>query len=579
MSTILEMTNVLSPYENTWIETNQEYAKRKGNAIYYEELSDKSSGGIPIATYRDKDNRMKVVFVPETHSLIIGSTRSGKTTGFVIPLIMLKAMQKNKDSMLITDPKGELFMLSAERLRQQGYKVILLNFRDYAHSETWNPMTPIFRKYQKAFSLHKQVKAKKQNGKYFSEYRGKVYWNAEELNKALEHDKQMILYDVDNDINTLALALITTERTDDPYWEDTARQLLTAFIYALLEDSIPETAGGRTLITEETFSFRTIMDIFSKFHYSASNSSETEGDNGFFYNRSENSKARAYAMASIIANGGTTRLCVLSSFNAKMAPYKEIYTNLITSCNSLDIDTLVDDSQPVAVFVVYRDEVRTSYYAIKAFITSVYKRLIEIANGQPDLRLKRPFIFMLDEFGNFPAITDFDTTISACGGRNIWFEIVLQSYAQLQNVYGKETAEIIKENLNLHMFFGTNNPETKRQFSEECGKKTIVSPKSVFVGERETIGDVGLEEVSVVPVSKLNYLEIGDCYITMSNAESVLHSHMERSYLCPEYRCNKSPLGEYIASVDVLDSKYAYTPAKKETNPGSRRRVNWSDFF
>lgn len=573
-----KVVSLRSPYENTSIETIKEYAERKESAVSFTDLSEKSLGGIPIGCYRDKDNQLQTVFVPETHSLIIGSTRSGKTTGFVIPLIMLKSMQKVQDSLLITDPKGELYTLCSERLRKLGYKVILLNFRDYTHSETWNPLTPIFRKYQKAFSLHKKVKAKKENGKYCLEYRGKTYRSVDELNKAIERDKQMILHDVENDINTLALSLITTEHTNDPYWEDTARQLLTAFIYALLEDSIPETAGDRTLITEETFSLRTILQIYSTFHY-GTDSSGSEGDNGFFSNRSENSKARAYAMASIIANAGNTRLCLLSSFNAKMAPYKEIYTNLITSSCSFELDDLVDDSQPVAVFVVYRDEVRTSYYAIKSFITSAYKRLIEIANAQPDLRLARPFVFMLDEFGNFPAISDFDTTISACGGRNIWFQIVLQSYAQLENNYGKDTAEIIKENLNLHMFFGTNNAETKRQFSEECGKKTIVSPKSVFAGQQETVGDVGLEEVSAVPVSKLNCLATGDCYITMSNAESVLHSHMERSYLCPEYICPKSSLYEYDSRVDVLDGKYAYTSAKKETNPGSRRKCNWSDFI
>lgn len=577
MNNILEQANVLSQYENTVMEDYKQYAKRKNNAVYYEELSEKSSGGIPIASYRDENHRLKTIFTPETHSLIIGATRSGKTRGFVIPMIMQKAMQKDKDSMLITDPKGELYTLCSERLRQQGYKIILLNFRDYAHSETWNPLTPIFRKYQKAFSLHKDVKTKTVDGKYCAEYHGKIFSSERVLNKTLERDKNLILYDVDNDIATLALSIITTERTDDPYWEDSARQLLIAFIKALLEDSVPETAGNRTIITEETFSFRTILDIYSTFHYGTGTSGE--GDNGFFTERDEKSQARAYATSSIIANGGTTRLCVLSAFNAKMAPYKEIYTNILTCCNSFELDELVDDSRPVAVFVVYRDEVRTSYYAIKTFVSSVYKHLIEIANKQPELCLKRPFIFMLDEFGNFPAINDFDTTISACGGRNIWFELVLQSYAQLQNVYGKETAEIIKENLNLHMFFGTNNAETKQQFSEECGKKTIVSPKSIFSGTQETIGDVTLEEVSVVPVSKLNHLEAGECYITMANAESVLHSHMERSYLCAEYACPKASLKSYEATIDVLDKKYSYLPPKKEQNPGSRKKLNWSDFF
>ena len=49
--------------------------------------------------------------------------------------------------MIISDPKGEIYRTTAAALREQGYNVRLLNFRDYRHSECWNPMTPIFRKY------------------------------------------------------------------------------------------------------------------------------------------------------------------------------------------------------------------------------------------------------------------------------------------------------------------------------------------------------------------------------------------------------------------------------------------------
>lgn len=569
------MNNLFSVYENTTLETHVEYAKRTGSAVRYDELGKKSSGGLPIASYRDENDKLNFIFAPESHALVIGSTRSGKTSGYVIPMIMAKAMQKEKSGMLITDPKGELYAQCSARLREQGYRVLLLNFRDYKHSENWNPLTPLFRKYQKAMNLEKTVTTVKVRGQYYPAFNGKTYMNNKDLQEAIQREKQLQLFAVANDVDTLCLATITTESQKDPYWENSARQLLQAFIFAMLEDSIPEKAGSRTVITEDTFSFRTLMSIYGTFNY---NKDSSDGDNGYFTDRPDDSLAKQYAVSSIISNGNITRMCILSTFNAKMAPYKEIVTNVLTCCNTFELDELVDGDRPTAVFVVYRDESKTSYEAVRQFITATYNKLIEKANEKDRLQLDRPFFFLLDEFGNLPAVRDFDVTISACGGRNIWFVLVLQSYAQLENNYGKATAEIIKENLNVHIYVGTNNAETKRAFSEECGKRTIVSPRSVFAGESEQLSRVDLEEVHVVPVSKLNHLATGDCYITMSNAESVLFSHMERYYLCPEYETERNKTAEYEATADIFNDKYVYKTKKTESAPGGRNR-RFSDFF
>jgi type IV secretion system protein VirD4 len=124
-----------------------------------------------------------------------------------------------------------------------------------------------------------------------------------------------------------------------------------------------------------------------------------------------------------------------------MNVYKNAAVQTVTCCNSFEFDELVDGH--VAVFIDYQDEIKTQYQLISLFVQNAYKFLIEQANKTPSGRLDVPFYFMLDEFGNFPAITDFDTGITAARGRNIYFCLVLQSYSQLEHVYGKETAEII----------------------------------------------------------------------------------------------------------------------------------------
>ena len=83
--------------------------------------------------------------------------------------------------------------------------------------------------------------------------------------------------------------------------------------------------------------------------------------------------------------------------------------------------------RPTVVFISYPDETKVYYQVISTFVQSAYTYLINYANDMPSGKLDVPFYFILDEFGNFPKIVDFDTVISACGGRNIWFDIVLQS--------------------------------------------------------------------------------------------------------------------------------------------------------
>lgn len=579
MNKIFEMSNVGANYENTALETHLQYAERTQSDIRFDQLPEKSPGGTLIASYRDQQDRLHTIFSEPTHSLIIGATRCGKTTGVVLPNLFAIAMQKNPPSFLATDPKGEITRACFHACLSNGVMPIIFNLRDEKKSEAWNALLQTYKWYQEAHELLRQVEAYKEDDKYYAVFKGTVYTSEKELHRHLEAERDILLYTVYQAIDDICFKTIPI-KSSDPYWDTSARSALQAILYGMLEDSRPETVDNRTLITEDTFSFRTAMDIFASFGAGSGNSSNSV-DNGFFTSRPVESKARQLAQNSILVEALTTRACIKSCFEAGMSAKKEYVTKLLTSCNSIDLEMLADESTPVAIFVIYRDEVRTSYDTVRDFIVAVKDKLIEVADESQNQRLSRPFIFMLDEFGNLPTITDFDTAISACGGRNIWFQIVLQSYAQLDNNYGKDAAQIIRDNLNLHMFLGTNNIATASAFSAECGKRTIVSPRCIFAGDKETITAPYLEEVAVVPVSVLNTMDIGECYVTMLKGKSVIHSHLERSYLCKEFNLPKMNLKDYHPSVNVFDKRYVYSPDDKETetNPGRRNKPNWSMFF
>ena len=73
--------------------------------------------------------------------LCIGAPGSGKSRGFIIPFLMGCAQRTRSghpESVIVTDPKGELFEKMALYFRKNGFNVKAINFLDMAHSDGWN---------------------------------------------------------------------------------------------------------------------------------------------------------------------------------------------------------------------------------------------------------------------------------------------------------------------------------------------------------------------------------------------------------------------------------------------------------
>ena len=533
-------------YENAKLTTAQEYmASHKESTVYFRDLEDREVEGIPICVTRDEDGQLRTTFIPDTHLLAIGATRSGKTTGYVIPTMNILLRKKNKPSMVISDPKQELYRCNAKKFEEMGYRVLLLDFTNYLYSDCWNPLTKYYRAYQAHLRVEDAVEVVQTKDGLRNRFQGVIYQEQADLDKAISIAKEVYLDEVEKGITALSGTVIPTINTKDPFWDDSARDLLKALLYGMLEDS------EKGIITEDTFSFDTALRIFDSF-----TDSDRDYDGGYFTSRDiKTSKAHQLARKCIIEQANTTRRCISSDFAAKMNKFRDTAVRRVTSANTFEIRTL-DDGAPTVIFVSFKDEESLHYEVISMFLSNLYTELIAAARSKGS-RLQRPFYFLLDEFGNLPPFNDFDKVISACAGRNIWFLLILQSYAQLNNVYGQETAEIIKDNLNTHIFFGTNNSQTKQEFSEECGRKTIISPVSALNGDGETIARYEKDTVALVPVSALTKLAPGECIVTQMR-EDVLWSWFERSYTCPEFDGEPADPCERGVNRVFSDAKYVF---------------------
>lgn len=78
-------------------------------------------------------------------------------------------------------------------------------------------------------------------------------------------------------------------------------------------------------------------------------------------------------------------------------------------------------------------------------VQQIYTSLVD-ASRKEGGELKIRMNFILDEFANFTKIDTFQSMLTVSRGRNIRFIICLQSFAQIEERYGKEGAQNIMDN-------------------------------------------------------------------------------------------------------------------------------------
>ena len=100
------------------------------------------NSGLPMSY----DNEYLYISDRLNHSLVIGSTGSGKTQTITLPLLELA--NKANESVIIHDTKSELYDATSEKFKQNGYNIIKLNLDDAMNCNSWNPLELPFRLYK-----------------------------------------------------------------------------------------------------------------------------------------------------------------------------------------------------------------------------------------------------------------------------------------------------------------------------------------------------------------------------------------------------------------------------------------------
>ena len=476
--------------EQAHFETQKEI-ETNFNTVSYDDLPNLDIEGIPIIAEEGKKD-YKITFAKPAHTLIIGTTGSGKTTTFINPTVQILANTKGKPSMLISDPKGELFALHAKSLIKRGYDVKVLDLRNPYCSIRWNPLEKPYEMYQEMLSLEDKVVVNEEEGYYVFE--DKIYYDVNEKNAAVQVRKQAIFDEVYEDLNDICSVLCPVKSKNEPIWESGAKNFILAITLAMLEDSEKPELG----MTKEKFNFYNVMKI------ATNTQNDCEDLIEYFAGRSPISKSVSLSKQVLDASD-KTRGSYLSTIFDKLSLFSDMSICSLTSANEIDLGEIA--TKPTALFLQIPDEKETRHTLAGMVILQTYKALVAKANTYPDLSLPRSVYLLLDEFGNLPQIHKLEQMITVGRSRRIWLALVVQSYAQLAKVYDDKSADIIKSNCNIQIFIGTTDLKTIDEFSKKCGNYSIIQKNVSFSSSNSGVGSsISVKERPLIYPTELQQL-------------------------------------------------------------------------
>lgn len=356
----------------------------------------------------------------DLHALIIGATRSGKTRCIVIQTIIDLILAG--ENVVVPDLKGELRDYTEDVAKKYGYEVIGIDFIHPYQSKRRNFLEPVI----KALQRNDISRAIEETWSLVSQLVGEPPENGEKLWN-------------NGEAATLAASIMTVcyDNQDHPEYQN-----LTNVFYFITEmcsdyrgalplqfyiDSLPEEHPAKILLAATKVA---AMRTRSSFYVSA-----------------------------IM----TLKLLTIPAINQ------------MTNASDFDIEKLIDEGKKVIIYLGLPARDKTYFPLASLFLRQISDLIDYVADEKYGGRVPVRWNFIDEEMGNFTKITNMRQQTSFGTGKGIRHFMFIQSYAQLDDVYGEKVSQIIQDNADIKIYLRSPNPTTKKKISEDLGNYTTRS--------------------------------------------------------------------------------------------------------
>lgn len=429
--------------------------------------------------------------------ILIGPPGSGKSFGYVRTAVFQSIVRG--ESVVVTDPKGEIHNDMRKLLESRGYKVKVFNLINLDLSNAWDCVQEIYDPItgniddQRVITFCKTVIANTGGG---ANSKGDPFWESSEEN----------LFRV-----AVSYCAYIREKSLIEIYERRAKELLTQLSYITQEDEQslieivknPESAmvdrrrvveylahsfygdeeGNRKLSEwEEDAPTCNISDIYDALLHNDLDKWEAN----FKYVPLSHPAASAWAVFK--GMGERVQPNIVGGLNTRLQLFMTYKVRRVISNDDIRLANL--GAEKTALFLIISDDNASMQLLSSLLLSFLFKDLKEAfdaVGGEGRI----PVNVVADELANTGVWPNFEKTIATARSRKIAVSLILQSLPQLTQLYGEENAETIIGCCNTMLVLGCNDKYTAEYISDKSGIVTIRA-KSVSDTRASSAGNRGV---------------------------------------------------------------------------------------
>lgn len=423
--------------------------------------------------------------------ILIGPPGSGKSFGYVRTAVFQSIVRG--ESVVVTDPKGEIHNDMRKLLEANGYKVKVFNLINLDLSNAWDCVQEIYDPItgniddQRVITFCKTVITNTGGGAG-----GDPFWESSEENLfrvavsycAFMRETTLIkIYERRTKELLTQLPFITEEDGDklieivkNPESAMIDRRKVVEY---LAENFYGKEEGNKKLQSwEDDAPTCNISDIYNALLHNDLNSWE---DN--FKNVPLNHPA-ASAWAVFKGMGERVQPNIVGGLNTRLQLFMTYKVRRVISNDDIRLANI--GAEKTALFLIISDDNASMQLLSSLLLSFLFKDLKEAfdaVGGEGRI----PVNVVADELANTGVWPNFEKTIATARSRKIAVSLILQSLPQLTQLYGEENAETIIGCCNTMLVLGCNDKYTAEYISDKSGIVTIRA-KSVSDSRASTIG-------------------------------------------------------------------------------------------
>ena len=343
--------------------------------------------------------------ISNANIFVVGGPGSFKTQSYVLPNVI----NNRSTSIVVTDPKGEIYELTNEIKKAQGFRTIVVNFKDFLRSSRYNPLLYIRKS---------------------------------------------------NDTNTIANVIVSAK--NDPkrkdFWFNAQLSLLNSLIKYVYFEYEP---SARTI--------EGILDFLEEFDPRYNEDGVSELDEQFNNLPDGHEAKRSYNLGFRQAQS-EARPNIVISLLTTLQDFIDKEVSEFTSTNDFFFEEL--GQSKVCLYVLLSPLDRTWDGLVNLFFQQMFSELYFLGDKNK-AKLPYPCVMILDEFVNLGYFPTYEQFLATCRGYRISVSTLIQSLPQLNELYGKEKALAILGNHAVKICLGGVEQTTADYFSRQVNDTTI----------------------------------------------------------------------------------------------------------